>query len=146
MGGHDLAAWKRVTLNLIRLDPAPRKGGIKARRFIAATSFAEGNVALVVAGDPFGEYGLGGPKRTPRIGSKPSVASEWRVSATTLASCGARPSGWVVAGYLRLQATGQTVLLPGGTMLPSSSTTAGRTVRRASGSLRTSDNSRRSRR
>ena len=27
-----------ITLNLIRLDPIKRQGGIKARRFIAATS------------------------------------------------------------------------------------------------------------
>jgi predicted transposase YbfD/YdcC len=35
---HNLAALKHITLKLIRLDPAPRKGGIKARRLIAATS------------------------------------------------------------------------------------------------------------
>lgn len=35
---HNLAVLKRITLNLIRLDPTPRKGGIKARRLIAATS------------------------------------------------------------------------------------------------------------
>ena len=29
---------KHITLNLIRLDPVKRKGGIKARRLIAATS------------------------------------------------------------------------------------------------------------
>lgn len=29
---------KRITLNLIRLDPAPRKGGIKASRLITAPS------------------------------------------------------------------------------------------------------------
>ena len=29
-----------ITLNLIRLDPVKRKGGIKARRLIAATSDA----------------------------------------------------------------------------------------------------------
>lgn len=33
---HNLAILKRLTLNLIRLDPIIRKGGIKARRFIAA--------------------------------------------------------------------------------------------------------------
>lgn len=33
-----LAVLKHITLNLIRLDPTPRKGGIKARRLIAATS------------------------------------------------------------------------------------------------------------
>ena len=35
---HNLAIIKHITLNLIRLDPIKRKGGIKARRFIAATS------------------------------------------------------------------------------------------------------------
>ena len=35
---HNLAVLKRITLNLIRLDPFKRKGGIKARRLIAATS------------------------------------------------------------------------------------------------------------
>lgn len=35
---HNLAVLKYITLNLIRLDPNPRKGGIKARRLIAATS------------------------------------------------------------------------------------------------------------
>lgn len=35
---HNLAILKHMTLNLIRLDPIKRKGGIKARRFIAATS------------------------------------------------------------------------------------------------------------
>lgn len=35
---HNLAILKQITLNLIRLDPIKRKGGIKARRFIAATS------------------------------------------------------------------------------------------------------------
>ena len=35
---HNLALIKHITLNLIRLDPTPRKGGIKARRLIAATS------------------------------------------------------------------------------------------------------------
>lgn len=35
---HNLAILKHITLNLIRLDPTPRKGGIKARRLIAATS------------------------------------------------------------------------------------------------------------
>ena len=35
---HNLAVLKHITLNLIRLDPIPRKGGIKARRLIAATS------------------------------------------------------------------------------------------------------------
>jgi hypothetical protein len=29
---------KHITLNLIRLDPIKRKGGIKARRFITAVS------------------------------------------------------------------------------------------------------------
>jgi predicted transposase YbfD/YdcC len=37
---HNLAILKHLTLNLIRLDPIKRKGGIKARRFIAATSDA----------------------------------------------------------------------------------------------------------
>ncbi|MCL2021108.1 MAG: ISAs1 family transposase, partial [Betaproteobacteria bacterium] len=35
---HNLAVLRHITLNLIRLDPIPRKGGIKARRLIAATS------------------------------------------------------------------------------------------------------------
>lgn len=35
---HNLAVLKRMTMNLIRLDPIPRKGGIKARRLIASTS------------------------------------------------------------------------------------------------------------
>jgi len=35
---HNLASLKRITLNLIRLDPIKRKGGIRARRFIAATT------------------------------------------------------------------------------------------------------------
>lgn len=35
---HNLAVLKHITLNLIRLDPTQRKGGIKARRLIAATS------------------------------------------------------------------------------------------------------------
>ncbi|HTX76449.1 MAG TPA: ISAs1 family transposase [Terracidiphilus sp.] len=35
---HNLALLKHITLNLIRLDPIKRKGGVKARRLIAATS------------------------------------------------------------------------------------------------------------
>lgn len=35
---HNLAVLKHITLNLIRIDPVKRKGGIKARRLIAATS------------------------------------------------------------------------------------------------------------
>ena len=35
---HNLAVLKHITLNLIRLDPIKRKGGVKARRLIAATS------------------------------------------------------------------------------------------------------------
>lgn len=35
---HNLAVLKHITLNLIRLAPVQRKGGIKARRLIAATS------------------------------------------------------------------------------------------------------------
>jgi len=35
---HNLAVLRHITLNLIRLDPIKRKGGIKARRFIAAAS------------------------------------------------------------------------------------------------------------
>lgn len=35
---HNLTVLKQITLNLIRLDPVKRKGGIKARRLIAATS------------------------------------------------------------------------------------------------------------
>ena len=34
----NLAVLKQITLNLIRLDPVKRKGGVKARRLIAATS------------------------------------------------------------------------------------------------------------
>jgi hypothetical protein len=34
----NLAVVRHITLNLIRLDPIQRKGGIKARRLIAATS------------------------------------------------------------------------------------------------------------
>lgn len=37
---HNLAILKHITLNLIRLAPVQRKGGIKARRLIAATSDA----------------------------------------------------------------------------------------------------------
>ena len=36
---HNLAVLKHITLNLIRLDPVQRKGGVKARRLIAATSY-----------------------------------------------------------------------------------------------------------
>lgn len=32
------ATLKHITLNLIRMDPIKRKGGIKARRLIAATN------------------------------------------------------------------------------------------------------------
>jgi predicted transposase YbfD/YdcC len=35
---HNMAVLKHITMNLIRLDPVPRKGGIKIRRLIAATS------------------------------------------------------------------------------------------------------------
>lgn len=35
---HDLVALKHITPNLFRLAPVQRKGGIKARRLIAATS------------------------------------------------------------------------------------------------------------
>ena len=35
---HNLAVLKHITLNFIRLAPVQRKGGIKARRLIAATS------------------------------------------------------------------------------------------------------------
>lgn len=35
---HNLATLKHLTLNLIRLDPIPRKGSIKVRRLIAASS------------------------------------------------------------------------------------------------------------
>lgn len=34
---HNLAVLRHITLNLIRLDPVKRKGGIKARRLTAAT-------------------------------------------------------------------------------------------------------------
>ncbi|MBX3671283.1 MAG: ISAs1 family transposase, partial [Rhodocyclaceae bacterium] len=37
---HNLSLLKHITMNLIRLDPIPRKGGIKVRRLIAATSDA----------------------------------------------------------------------------------------------------------
>jgi len=36
--GHNLAILKRLTLNLIRLDPAKRKGSFKTQRILAATS------------------------------------------------------------------------------------------------------------
>lgn len=36
--GHNLAILKRLTLNLIRLDPVPRKGSFKVKRVIAASS------------------------------------------------------------------------------------------------------------
>ncbi|ERS88794.1 ISAs1 family transposase [Halomonas sp. PBN3] len=36
--GHNLATLKRLTLNLIRLDPKPRKGSFKTKRILAATS------------------------------------------------------------------------------------------------------------
>jgi len=35
---HNLAVLKQVTLNLLRLAPIKRKGSIKTRRIIAATS------------------------------------------------------------------------------------------------------------
>lgn len=35
---HNLAVLKQITLNLIRLDPIPHKGGIKVCRLIAVTS------------------------------------------------------------------------------------------------------------
>ncbi len=35
---HDLAVLKHITLNIIRLDPIKRKGSIKTKRLIAATS------------------------------------------------------------------------------------------------------------
>ena len=35
---HNLVVLKHITMNLIRLDPVKRKGGVKARRLIAATS------------------------------------------------------------------------------------------------------------
>jgi len=35
---HNHAILKHITLNLIRLDPIKRKGGIRARRFVAAIS------------------------------------------------------------------------------------------------------------
>jgi len=35
---HNLAVLEQITLNLIRLDPIKRKGSIKTRRIIAATS------------------------------------------------------------------------------------------------------------
>ena len=35
---HNLAVLKHITLNLIRIDPVKRKGSIKTRRIIAATS------------------------------------------------------------------------------------------------------------
>lgn len=35
---HNLAVLKHITLNLIRLDPIKRKGSIKTRRIIAASS------------------------------------------------------------------------------------------------------------
>jgi hypothetical protein len=35
---HNLAVLRHITLNLIRFDSIKRKGGIKARRLIAASS------------------------------------------------------------------------------------------------------------
>jgi predicted transposase YbfD/YdcC len=35
---HNMAVLKHITMNLIRLDPVPRKGGIKMRQLIASTS------------------------------------------------------------------------------------------------------------
>jgi hypothetical protein len=35
---HNLAILKQLTLNLLRLNPAPRKGGIKVHRLIASAS------------------------------------------------------------------------------------------------------------
>jgi hypothetical protein len=35
---HNLTLLKQLTLNLIRLAPSPRKGGIEVRRLLAATS------------------------------------------------------------------------------------------------------------
>ncbi|SFB44232.1 hypothetical protein SAMN04244571_02841, partial [Azotobacter beijerinckii] len=35
---HNLATLKRLTLNLLRLDPSQRKGSLKTRRLIANTS------------------------------------------------------------------------------------------------------------
>jgi hypothetical protein len=35
---HNLAVLQHITLSLIRLDPVKRKGGVEARRLIAATS------------------------------------------------------------------------------------------------------------
>lgn len=37
---HNLAIRKHISLNLIRIDPIPRMGGIQARRLIADTSDA----------------------------------------------------------------------------------------------------------
>lgn len=36
---HNLAVLRHMALNLIRLAPVKRKGGIKVRRLIAATSY-----------------------------------------------------------------------------------------------------------
>lgn len=36
--GHNLAILKRLTLNLIRLDPVKRKGSFKTKRILAASS------------------------------------------------------------------------------------------------------------
>jgi len=38
VAAHNLVVLRHITLNLIRPDPVKRKGGIKARRLIAATS------------------------------------------------------------------------------------------------------------
>jgi hypothetical protein len=35
---HNLATLRHIDLNLIRMDPVKRKGGLKARRLIAAIS------------------------------------------------------------------------------------------------------------
>jgi predicted transposase YbfD/YdcC len=46
---HNLAVLKQLTLNLIRLNPAPRKGSIKVQRLIASTSdsFRSQRLALI---------------------------------------------------------------------------------------------------
>ena len=37
---HNLAVLKHITVNLIRLDPVKRMGGVKARRLVATISDA----------------------------------------------------------------------------------------------------------
>jgi hypothetical protein len=47
---HNLSVLKQLTLNLIRLNPAPRKGGIKVQRLIASTSDSFRSQLLALVG------------------------------------------------------------------------------------------------